>query len=229
MAVRRTYADKVVEWIRGSNDFPYHFSDAQFRGRLLLPKGGTLGLTTYVGKDLLYHKEEPSQVAVFPTPGEPVPGDDDDESVTFDWGNRIAGLTLDQPVGSRTTLNQRLAYTRVSTHFAVPDQEVFLGQSVDEVQLAGSITHARDRHTIAAGYEAARYLTSYREQFASFTSDNDDFDPQDRIHRDRRRHPNRLRQNPLMRQLLQPQPSSHRRPRQANQRLMKVFKRWLQE
>jgi hypothetical protein len=175
-AVRRTYADKVVEWIRGSNDFPYHFSDAQFHGRLLLPKGGTLGLTAYVGKDLLYHKEEPSQVVAFPTPGEPEPSDDDEESVTFDWGNRIAGLTLDQPLGPRTTLNQRLAYTRFSTHFDVPDEKIFLGQSVDEVQLGGSITHARERHTITAGYEAARYLTSYREQFASFTSDNDDFE-----------------------------------------------------
>ena len=34
VAVRRTYADKVVEWIRGSNDFPYHFQDAQLRARL---------------------------------------------------------------------------------------------------------------------------------------------------------------------------------------------------
>ena len=174
-AVRRTYADKVVEWIRGSNDFPYHFSDAQFHGRLLLPKGGTLGLTAYVGKDLLYHKEDPRQVVVFPTPGEPVATDDDEESVTFDWGNRIAGLTLDQPLGPRTTLNQRLAYTRFSTHFDVPDEKIFLGQSVDEVQLGGSITHARERHTITAGYEAARYVTSYREQFANFTRDDDDF------------------------------------------------------
>ena len=177
LAVRRTYADKVVEWIRGSNDFPYHFSDAQFRGRLLLPKGGTLGLTTYVGKDLLYHKEEPSEPVVFPPSGQPViDDDDDDETVAFDWGNRIAGLTLDQPLGLRTMLNQRLAYTRFSTHFEVPDENVFLGQSVDEVQLGGSITHARDKHTITAGYEAARYLTSYREQFASFTSSNDDFE-----------------------------------------------------
>jgi hypothetical protein len=176
-AVRRTYADKVVEWIRGSNDFPYHFSDAQFRGRLLLPTGGTLGLTAYAGKDLLYHKEEPSQAVVFPPGGQPVvPDDDDDETVEFDWGNRIAGLTLDQPLGPRTVLNQRLAYTRFSTHFDVPDEKVFLGQSVDEVQLGGSITHARERHTITAGYEAARYLTSYREQFASFTSGDDDFE-----------------------------------------------------
>ena len=176
-AVRRTYADKVVEWIRGSNDFPYHFSDAQFRGRLLLPRGGTLGLTAYTGKDLLYHREEPNRPSNVPTvPGEPVPGDDDDESVTFNWGNRILGLTLDQPLGARTMLNQRLAYTRFSTRFAVPDEEIFLGQSVDEVQIGGSITHARGKHTISAGYEAARYLTSYREQFANLTGDNDDFE-----------------------------------------------------
>jgi hypothetical protein len=177
-AVRRTYADKVVEWIRGNNDFPYHFSDAQFRGRWLLPNGGTLGLTTYIGKDLLYHKEEPGGPGGF-TPdggGDPIIVEDDGETVTFDWGNRIAGLTLDQPLGARTTLNQRLAYTRFATHFDIPQEDIFLGQSVDEVQLGGSITHVRDRHTLNAGYEAARYQTSYRERLRIASGIDDDFD-----------------------------------------------------
>lgn len=165
VAARRTYADKVVEVIRGSNDFPYHFQDAQLRTRLLLPNGGSLGLTAYTGKDLLYHQDE--SVQVINNPGGPIDiTDDDNETITFDWGNRVAGLTLNQPVGSRTSLSQRLAYSRFGTHFELPSQSVYLAQSVTELQLAGSITHARAHHTITGGYEAASYRTSYREQIA---------------------------------------------------------------
>jgi hypothetical protein len=168
VAVRRTYADKVVEWLRGHNDFPYHFQDAQLRARLLLPRGGTLGLTTYAGKDLLYHQEDPAPVNEFPggTPGGFEPVDDDDETITFDWGNRVAGLTLDQPLGARTMMSHRLAFTRFGTHFDVPGESIYLAQSVSEIQLGGSFTHARDRHVFTGGYEAASYRTSYREQIA---------------------------------------------------------------
>jgi len=173
-AVRRTYADKIVEWIRGNNDFPYHFEDAQFRSRLALPQGGSLGLTMYMGKDLLYHQDESVQVGS--DPGGPIDiTDDDNETITFDWGNRVVGLTLDQPLGARTFLSQRLVYTRFGTHFDLPSESVYLAQSVAEVQLAGTITHAGHRHTLSAGYEASRYQTSYREQIAIQTNgDNSD-------------------------------------------------------
>ncbi len=170
-AARRTYADKVVEWIRGNNDFPYHFQDAQFRSRLALPKGGSLGLTMYMGKDLLYHQDE--SVRLGSDPGGPIDiTDDDDETITFDWGNRVVGLTLDQPLGARTILSQRLAYTRFGTHFDLPSESVFLAQSVTELQLAGTITHARGGQTLSAGYEASSYRTSYRERIAIATEDD---------------------------------------------------------
>ena len=162
-AVRRTYADKVVEWIRGNNDFPYHFQDAQLRARLLLPSGGTLGLTAYAGKDLLYHQDESTSSVTIPG-GQFDTVEDDDETVTFDWGNRVIGLTLDQSLGARTTMSQRAAFTRFATHFDVPDEAIYLAQSVRELQLAGSITHARDHHTFNVGYEGSLYRTSYREQ-----------------------------------------------------------------
>ena len=171
VAARRTYADKVVEWIRGSNDFPYHFQDAQLRARLLLPNGGALGLTSYAGKDLLYHQDESIQLIT--DPGGPVNfPDDDDETITFDWGNQVAGLTLEQPLGGRTTLAQRLAYSRFGTHFDLPSQRVYLAQSVAELQVGGSVTHAREHHTVSAGYEASSYRTSYREQIAIGSGDN---------------------------------------------------------
>ena len=176
-AVRRTYADKVVEWIRGKNDFPYHFQDAQLRARLLLPSGGTLGLTTYTGKDLLYHIEDPDPVIDFPggTPDPFGPVDaDDDETITFDWGNRVVGLTFDQPLGARTSMSHRIAFTRFATHFDLPSESVYLAQSVTEAQLGGSFTHARDRHTLTAGYEASSYRTSYREHLEVGGGGSDD-------------------------------------------------------
>ena len=174
-AARRTYADKVVEWLRGSNDFPYHFQDAQFRGRLLLRSGGSLGLTAYAGKDLLYHVDESG--GVIDGPGGPIGvPTDDEETVKFDWGNRVVGLTLDQPMGARTTLSQRFAYTGFATHFSVPGDQLGLEQSVNELQLNGAVTHARDRHTIAFGYEAAAYRTSFRERIDVGGDPNDDDD-----------------------------------------------------
>ena len=176
-AARRTYADKVVQWLRGRNDFPYHFQDAQFRGRYLLPSGGSLGLTAYVGKDLLYYiDDDVSTGGVVNGPEGPVVLDDDDETVKFDWGNRVVGLTLDQPLGGRTMLSQRLAYTGFSTHFDLTGQNIDLAQSVAELQLNGIVTHARDRHTVSFGYEAAAYRTAYREQLAIGGDPDDDED-----------------------------------------------------
>ncbi|HEX6051775.1 MAG TPA: TonB-dependent receptor [Gemmatimonadaceae bacterium] len=177
VAARRTYADKVVEWLRGSNDFPYHFQDAQLRARLALPNGGTLGVTAYAGKDLLYYVDD-DPTPVITDPGSPFPTfEDDDESVTFDWGNQVVGLTLEQPLGLRASLSQRLAVTRFATHFLLPRDSVRLGQGVSEVQLGGSLTYTRDRHTSSAGYEAAWYRTSYREQLRLLEGDDgDDFE-----------------------------------------------------
>jgi TonB-dependent receptor-like protein/carboxypeptidase family protein len=170
VAARRTYADKVVEWIRGSNDFPYHFQDAQLHARLLLPNGGMLGLTSYAGKDLLYHQDESIQLIA--DPGGPVNfPTDDTETITFDWGNQVAGLTLLQPIGGRTTVAQRLAFSRFATHFDLPSQQIDLAQSVTEMQVGGSITHARAHHTLSAGYEASSYRTSYRERIAIGSGD----------------------------------------------------------
>jgi TonB-dependent receptor-like protein/carboxypeptidase family protein len=171
IAARRTYADKVIEWIRGSNDFPYHFQDAQFRARLALPSGGSLGLTAYAGKDLLYHQDE--STPVLDVPGAPREIDTDDETITFDWGNRVVGLTLDQPLGRRTSFAQRVGFTRFGTHFDLPGQSVYLAQSVTELQLAGSLTHASTHHTLTTGYEAAGYRTSYREQINVGGEQND--------------------------------------------------------
>jgi putative intracellular protease/amidase len=152
-AARRTYADKVVEWIRGSNDFPYHFQDAQFRARLALPKGGSLGLTMYAGKDLLYHQDESVQLGS--NPGGPINiTGNDNETITFDWGNRVVGFTLDQPLGARTNFSQRIAFTRFGTHFDLPSELANLAQSVTELQATGTVTHARNRHTLTAGYDA---------------------------------------------------------------------------
>ena len=176
VAARRTYADKVVEWLRGSKDFPYHFQDAQFRGRLALPNGGTVGLTAYAGKDLLYYEDDPDPVVEIP--GSPVPGafEDEDESVTFDWGNQVTGLTLDQPLGPRTRVSQRLAFSRFATHFRLPRDSAQLVQSVSEVQIGGSLVQERNAHTVSAGYEAAWYRTSYRERLRMFRDDGDDLE-----------------------------------------------------
>jgi hypothetical protein len=101
---------------------------------------------------------------------------DDDETITFGWGNRVAGLTFDKPLGARTTLSQRLLYSRFDTKFDLPSEEIVLAQSVSEAQIAGSVMHARGAHTLTAGYEAATYRTSYREQITVGGRGNGDVD-----------------------------------------------------
>jgi hypothetical protein len=144
-------------------------------------------LTTYTGRICYTIRKIPTRSAIpggTPSGFEPV--DDDDDQITFDWGNRVVGLTLDQPLGARTTMSQRLAFTPFATHFDCRARSIYLAQSVSEMQLGGSITHARDRHVFTGGYEAASYRTSYREQLAvgvpaTMTSTS-------RSARDRRRH-----------------------------------------
>ena len=178
LAGRRTYADKVAEAV-SSYVFPYHFQDVQFHGALLVPGGGTMSVTAYAGRDDLY--EPPGQdfcrpPDCSPQPAEPDEGDE--ESFRFDWGNRLVGLTLTQPLGAGgTTLVQRLSYSRFATHFeANPGQrdEMNFVNSINELQLAGSLTRQRGTHTLGVGYELARYRVAYDERLGNLFDDGFD-------------------------------------------------------
>ena len=162
VAVRRTYADVVAAALT-PEQFPYHFQDAQLRGSTLLPGGGTLSLTAYAGVDVLYDPE--SSVGC---------GDCGDEPFHFDWGNRLVGLTLTQPLGERTSLAQRAWFSSFRTHLDDEGGAIVLDDALDDFGLGGTLTRRHGDATLSAGYELSRYFTRYREFIAAEYAD--DFD-----------------------------------------------------
>lgn len=154
-AARRTYADKVIEALHGSNEFPYHFRDAQLRVRAALPRNGSLSFTAYAGVDVLDESESsPADSGLLATV----------RRVGFDWGNSVAGLTWSQPLTASTALVQRLSISSFHTHFRIPIESLSLAQWMGDVRVSGRLTRETGRHTIAAGYELSTLRSNYREQ-----------------------------------------------------------------
>ena len=154
-AARRTYADKVIEALHGSNEFPYHFRDAQLRVRTALPRNGSLSFTAYAGVDVLDESESsPADSGVLSTI----------RRVGFDWGNTVAGLTWSQPLSETTALVQRLSISTFHTHFRIPAESLSLAQWMGDVRVSGRLTRETGRHTLAAGYELSSLRSNYREQ-----------------------------------------------------------------
>jgi hypothetical protein len=154
VAVRRTYADVVANTLVKPDAFPYHFQDAQARVALLLPTGGSLALTGYAGLDLFH----PTGDGSFSS------GESSSSDIRFSWGNQLLGLTLTQPLGSRSELVQQVSYSGFATRFgAVPDG-VKLENSIDQLQLAGNLTHRVGNHALRVGYELSRLRTRYEER-----------------------------------------------------------------
>ena len=85
VAARRTYADKVIQWFT-SNVLPYYFSDAIAKVSFMLPTGGGLSVTGYIGKDVLRWEFAQADPEVEPL------------ALNVDWGNRLLGLTYDELV-----------------------------------------------------------------------------------------------------------------------------------
>ena len=177
VAARRTYADRVIG-VLTSEEFPYHFQDAQFHGAALLPGGGTLALTAYAGRDEL-------------TPLSDVSSDD---KVRFDWGNSLAGLSYSQPLGARTTLSQRAWLSTFRTHFDADEGRTSLFDAIADLSLAGGIRHAAGPHTLGAGYELSSYDVRYRERVANGVIFDGDFGDEISIDPDTLRPPLHQRQ-----------------------------------
>jgi hypothetical protein len=99
VSARRSYFDQIL---RPVADFPYHLTDLQGHLSLETRGGGRVSLTAYGGRDVL-------DLSDFQPPG------DEDESsilrVRWGWGNRLAGLRWEQPIGAGWILDSRLGYT----------------------------------------------------------------------------------------------------------------------
>ena len=165
VAVRRTYVDALSNVFMGKGSFPYHFQDAQLHIATLVRGGGTLAVTAYTGVDLLNPSAQ-STGTLFT------------DSVTafrFDWGNRLAGATFTQPLGSAAEYVQRVAYTRFGTSYADAEDGARLVNSISELRLSGDVTRrfggAVTKLSMSGGYELARIRTNYDEHISARAAD----------------------------------------------------------
>jgi hypothetical protein len=158
VAVRRTYADQVVQAV-ADDAFPYHFRDEQLHVAHELPGGGRVALTAYDGRDVL--QEQLFRDDEF----------ESDEDTTFsngryeyDWGNSVAGLAWQQPLGARWALTQRLSYSRFSSTLDIGEGSRILSNAVNDARLGGSLAAQLGAHRLTVGYDLARLKVDYHDR-----------------------------------------------------------------
>lgn len=110
---RRSYFDQILRPIA---DFPYHLTDLQARASTRTGSGGTLSFTGYIGEDVL----DLSEFGL----GDEEDEDDGEDSVLrlrWNWGNRVAGVRLLQPLGARWVADGRVGYSRFAERLVFSD------------------------------------------------------------------------------------------------------------
>jgi hypothetical protein len=95
----------------------------------------------------------------------------DGSVIRFSWGNQLLGLTLTQPLGSRTELVQQVSYSGFATRFGAEPDGVRLQNGIGQLQLAGSLTHRAGSHAVRVGYELSRLRTRYEERVPAGVTD----------------------------------------------------------
>ena len=170
IGARRTYADRIAGLVR-SDGLPYHFWDAQFKMRHVLPDGGYVALTAYGGRDVL-----DGNLSQF----------DDDEgdagNFAFDWGNQLAGLTWIKPfapgtvlplgsgkgvlLGDSSRLETRLSATGFSTSLDLGDGGFVLDNDITDYRALMALTWWTDRHERRFGADVSYIDVRYDGQYA---------------------------------------------------------------
>jgi hypothetical protein len=155
VAVRRTYADAVIGALT-DRSLPYHFQDAQLRGRYELRNGGSLSFTGYVGQDVL-----DGDFAQFGDSTETSGG-----AFAFTWGNALGGLAYEQSfdaglLGDSAEVVQRASITSFATALDLGDGSVTFDNRITEARLAGSLAGFRGDHALRLGYELSAHRIAY--------------------------------------------------------------------
>ncbi|MDB4916155.1 MAG: TonB-dependent receptor plug, partial [Gemmatimonadetes bacterium] len=161
---RRTYADKFIAAI-SDNNFPYHFSDAQFHGVKALGKGELkLELTGYAGADVL-----DGDIASF---SDSASSGGSPGSFIFGWTNQLVGVTLRNVwrdsvhvplfgVADSVGVEQHVSLTRFATELDLGSGALSLSNSIHDFRLAGAVHWHRASHERRLGYEASGYAIRY--------------------------------------------------------------------
>ncbi|AHG91639.1 TonB-dependent receptor plug [Gemmatirosa kalamazoonensis] len=166
VAARRTYADALAAVVMEPGAFPYHFQDAQVHATTLVPGGGTVEMTAYAGLDLL----EPTAASTSDVLG------GEGNTFRFDWGNRLVGAALTQPLGPTAEAVQRVSWSAFSTAYDDDSTGVRLANRIGELRVSGELTRRFGRgdtttNALRAGYELSLLRTRYDEHISSLGAD----------------------------------------------------------
>jgi len=150
-AGRRTYADQIAQRVAQRN-FPYAFYDGQLHVTRQLPRGGTLSLTAYHGRDAL--REDFTQ-------REDTLGLDG--AYALDWGNDAAGITWSQPLGARSAWVQRASVSRFTSTQDEGAGALRASNDVREWRASGLLRTERGAHLVGVGYEVSQHDVLFKE------------------------------------------------------------------
>ncbi len=148
VGARRTYADVLLAPF-DPDLVPYYFGDALAKVTVPLPAGGTISVTSYWGRDVL------DLPWVDPEPGR------DGIDLEFDWGNRLVGLTLRQPLGAME-LEQHLSASAFSTGLGLEPDILRLDNSARVLSARTSLAISPRRvHDVRVGVGVEDYAMDF--------------------------------------------------------------------
>ena len=160
LAARRTYADKVVDAF-SDEVLPYHFRDLHGHINLELPRDLRLGITAYIGKDVLdANLAEVEDDSAQASAGE--------GTFRFLWGNAVLGGTLGRvwadAFGSDSLRTEvRVSRSRFFTDIDAGEGSSTVHNSVLDWRTAASATLFAPRHELTLGAELSRLRIGTRE------------------------------------------------------------------
>lgn len=138
VGVRRSYFDQLLKPFL---DFPYHLSDAQLVGEVFINPRNRIGITAYIGEDVL----ELAGADSFPL------------KVDWKWGNAIVGTRWTRTFGRASTLDVRSSFSRFSTELTFPDfGDTYLASNIDHALLRADVAVPLGNHELRSGFESNR-------------------------------------------------------------------------
>ena len=148
IAGRRTYADQVLKAL-GRDAVPYYFADGQAHVSYRLSPTTSIGFTLYNGRDDLKGDLASADSVA------------DGGSLSFWWGNRVAGTTITHAFASATA-TQHVSYTLFHTNLDLGDGALQLDDQVRETSLRGSLDfHVNGVHAPSIGYDVTKDDLAY--------------------------------------------------------------------
>jgi len=144
ISARRSYFDVVL---RPVVDFPYHLTDVQAHASVGTAGGGRLRFTAYTGEDVL-------DLTNFSPPGEDAA---DFLRIAWRWGNDVAGLHWQQPLGRGWVGDTRVGFSRYRDALGFADfDDVRFSSRISQLGLRSDLSRAFGETSLRTGIEAAR-------------------------------------------------------------------------